>query len=269
MKPIQIALVSTSEKVSFTKLTQIAAALRKQLTRDFAPIWGITATINEVPVVDQIREGHWHMIIQDGPIPGGGVGYHHLLKRKGKPTISIAQVSANQDHVSLTCSHELLEMLVNRTDKKLSPPSIPPLDPDLPPPLQPDTRVRFLMEICDPCQADNQSYDIDGVKVCNFCTPEYYQQDKENKRRFFQGGSGWAREVLGGGYVSFQTSGKKWWRTDFFFNNVKTSPEPAGAVATGHSAEPPKSDTFPQPATVVPWVTPATDAARPKPPPQP
>jgi hypothetical protein len=40
MIPIQITLVSLSKKPSHHELSQTAAALQKQATRDLGPMWG-------------------------------------------------------------------------------------------------------------------------------------------------------------------------------------------------------------------------------------
>ena len=42
----QLALVSESKKIKLAEVTRVAAALDKQATRDFAPIWGINSSIH-------------------------------------------------------------------------------------------------------------------------------------------------------------------------------------------------------------------------------
>ena len=41
-----IAIVSLTSEVSTRSLLQVTAAIQKQVTRDFAPIWGIPATVD-------------------------------------------------------------------------------------------------------------------------------------------------------------------------------------------------------------------------------
>ena len=41
-----VALVSLTRDISTSHLLQVAAAVQKQVTRDFAPLWGIRATVD-------------------------------------------------------------------------------------------------------------------------------------------------------------------------------------------------------------------------------
>lgn len=42
----QMALVSEVSEISDSQLSRASAALQKQLTRDFGPVWGLNATID-------------------------------------------------------------------------------------------------------------------------------------------------------------------------------------------------------------------------------
>jgi hypothetical protein len=44
--PHHIAIVSLTSEVSMRSLLQATAALQKQVTRDFMPIWGFPATVD-------------------------------------------------------------------------------------------------------------------------------------------------------------------------------------------------------------------------------
>jgi hypothetical protein len=46
MLPIHIALVTDKSQVVLNELAAVAAALQKQVLRDFAPIWGIQADVS-------------------------------------------------------------------------------------------------------------------------------------------------------------------------------------------------------------------------------
>ena len=41
-----VALVSLTRDIPTRELLQVAAAVQKQMTRDFAPLWGIRATVD-------------------------------------------------------------------------------------------------------------------------------------------------------------------------------------------------------------------------------
>jgi hypothetical protein len=225
MGPIRTALLSTTPSVRVAEAHVIAAALQKQLSDDFEPIWGIPATIETFARPEEVPQDYWVMTIQDG-LSRSGLGFHHL--DHGRP---VAFVSSRQppELIAHTCSHELLEMLVDPRGDRLSQGSIPPPDPNLPPPLTPETAVQYLLEICDPCQSKWFAYRIDGVVVCNFCRPAYYSADQEIQPRFFKGAPGLARLILNGGYASFRSKAMRtqWWRTERFGSCLETGPESA------------------------------------------
>jgi len=211
-----IALVSNSTQVTLADTTRIAAALQKQLDNDFAAKWNINATIRAFNLAVTAPEGSWLIGILDN-IGKDANGFHAFERNKPKAFVT---ASANLNQVSRTCSHELLEMVANSKFDKLSELSVPPADTNLPPELSPDTPVQYLMEICDPCQAGRDSYEIDGITVCDFCLPNYY--DGRDGRAFYHT-DGRLREVRPGSYVTFrQEADQTWWQTDKFANRLRT-----------------------------------------------
>jgi len=60
---IHTALVSESDAVSARELTRVAAALDKQVIRDFGPLWGILATVDPVLNFEDIPVAFWPIII--------------------------------------------------------------------------------------------------------------------------------------------------------------------------------------------------------------
>ena len=67
--------------------------------------------------------------------------------------------AVNDDQVSITLSHELLEMLVDPAGDRV----IQAADLD---PYSGGQQVKYLVEVCDPVAA--YSYEIDGVAVSDF-----------------------------------------------------------------------------------------------------
>ncbi len=55
----QLALVSITPAVPFSEVALISAALGKQIARDFAPIWGINATVDAFDSIHDIPLGYW------------------------------------------------------------------------------------------------------------------------------------------------------------------------------------------------------------------
>src|SRR5207248_9229881 len=102
--------------------------------------------------------GAWPLIVLDEPRAVTSV--HR--DRHGRP---YAEVRAG-DHWPLRASHQLLEMLADPDGQRFM------LGRCL------GSRARrrqvgYLVEICDPCQVFH--YTIDGVRVSNFVTPDYYR----------------------------------------------------------------------------------------------
>jgi hypothetical protein len=66
-------------------------------------------------------------------------------------------------------------------------------------------QVEFLVEACDPCEASEFGYTIDGVLVSDFITPRFYDPRKTTSARYsFTGAINRPRQIRKGGYIS-------WW----------------------------------------------------------
>src|SRR5262249_6210312 len=59
--------------ISASTLTRVAAALQKQATRDFGPIWGVSATVGAFASLDDVPLGYWPILIGQEGQGGGGV----------------------------------------------------------------------------------------------------------------------------------------------------------------------------------------------------
>jgi hypothetical protein len=116
---------------------QISAALQKQATRDLGPVWDVSATVDAFDQLGQIPIGTWPIVI-GGRVPPGAGGFH--TDRNGQP-ISIVRANTDIDVLSQTCSHEMIEMLVDPFGSRF-------VAGDSPMPDQ--GRVNFLVEACDP-----------------------------------------------------------------------------------------------------------------------
>src|SRR5215813_1465567 len=105
----QLGLVSESQRVGMSDLMRVAAALQKQASRDLAPIWDISPTVNAFEKLEDVPLGYWPLIVKDD-IGFQAAGIH--LDKDRQPFALIGS-SADLDHWSLTASHEALEMLVD------------------------------------------------------------------------------------------------------------------------------------------------------------
>ncbi|HTO08876.1 MAG TPA: hypothetical protein VMR86_17640 [Myxococcota bacterium] len=202
----QIAIVSESSAVPQDLAARIGAAIQKQVTRDLAPIWEVSATVDTFAKLEDVPLGTWPILIQDNIDYAGAAGIH--LDNDGQP---FALVEANQDEdvVSLTTSHESIEMLVDPFGKRL-------VAGDSPKPDQ--GRVLFLVEPCDPSEDARYAYSVNGVLVSDFYTPEFFDPIAAAGVRYsFSGAIQEPRDVLDGGYLSWMLpESREWWQEVWF-----------------------------------------------------
>ena len=185
----QLALVDCTKQLSATELSQAAAALQKQATRDLGPIWGVDATVSYFPDISSVPLGYWPIIIvEDIGQPDAG-GYH---TDKNHQPYSLILAG---DGWSLDCSHEMCEMLVDPYGNRTVPGNSLKAG---------QGRVLYLVECCDPCEAANYAYTIDGIMVSDFYTPQFLAPAVSSGVRYsFNGSINKPMEILPGGYISW------------------------------------------------------------------
>jgi len=193
--PHQVALVSDTSAVSFSDVSTAAAALQKQATRDFGPLWQLSATVSAFDGLESVPVDYWPVIIRDDIDQPGAAGYH--TDDNGQP-FSLVQAD---DQWQLTASHETLEMLAdpfgNRTIAGSPPPQAPRQIAAL-------RRVVYLVEICDPCEDAQFAYGVNGQQLSDFITPHYYDPNGATGTLYsFRGNVKGTHTVLDNGYVSF------------------------------------------------------------------
>jgi hypothetical protein len=184
-----IALVSQTNRVPLDKLAVVAAALQKQVSRDFKPYWKTEATVSAFATLRDVPLGYWQIIIRDDiPHPAAGI---HLNQANGQP-FALVRHSTNW---SLTTSHELLEMLADPYGRNVAAgDSVKPGQ----------GRVEYLVEVCDPSEAASFGYTVNGVLVSDFYTAHYFDPlPAPGVRYSFAGAISRPREVLVGGYISW------------------------------------------------------------------
>lgn len=198
----QLALVSETDTIVIDEVARISAALQKQAMRDFSPIWELHATVDPFARLEDVPIGYWPMIIRDD-IGFDAAGIH--LDEDGQPFALITAGNA----WSLTASHECLEMLADPFGDRL-------VAGDSPKPDQ--GRVEFLVEVCDPSEAADFAYTVNGILVSDFYTPAYFDPVVASGVRYsFTGAIAEPRDVLPGGYLSWhEPVSDEWWQETWF-----------------------------------------------------
>jgi hypothetical protein len=200
--PPLCALTSQSTHTQPGDLARIAASLQKQVLRDFAPLWGVTATVQPFGDPSQVPAGYWHMTILDQLDDPGAAGYH--TDENGQP-LALVEWGGSIEATATTCSHELLETLADPWGSRLVVGTVPGAG-----------RCRVLVEACDPCEAF--TYDVDGLPLSDFLCPRYYgpQTPGDPGKLTFCGTVHEPLTIVPGGYLSYIKEDGQWYQTTWF-----------------------------------------------------
>jgi hypothetical protein len=198
---INLALVSEIDGHDPSDLARVAAALQRQVTRDFGPIWEVSATLDDFPRLEDVPVGYWPLIVV--PDVRGAAGVH--LDKGGQP-FALVEMS---DSWSLTASHEMLEMLADPFGNRLVPGRSVKRG---------QGRVEYLVEVCDPSEGAEFGYTVNDILVSDFYTPRFFDPVRSAATRYsFTGAVERPRQVLRGGYLSWHDpKGDHWWQQVWF-----------------------------------------------------
>ncbi len=165
MTNIKIAIINHSTAVSDKQVASAVGAFQKQVTADFAPVWGLNADITVVHSGRQVPPNAWQLLVLDDADQADALGYHDVTPL-GLPLMKVFASTANQDGVSWTsvASHEILEALAD-----------PYIDSTVFIETDAHNGRLWPMEICDPVEGD--LYTIGNVEVSNFVTPHWFTPD--------------------------------------------------------------------------------------------
>jgi hypothetical protein len=197
----QIAVVPDGVDIELKEIVRVTSALQKQVTRDFGPIWEVSATVDGFASLEEVPLGCWPVTIKQDV--KNAAGFH--VDKNGQP---FAVVEAG-DSWSLTASHEVLEMLADPFGNRLMAGRSPNAD---------QNRVNFLVEVCDPSEDAEFAYTVNDVLVSDFYTPQYFDPVQNDGVRYsFTNAIKQPRQVLKGGYLSWHDPVSDHWFQQTFF----------------------------------------------------
>jgi len=138
-------------------LDALIAAMQAFVDKDVAPVWGTPAKLVKST---GFLPGHWAMVFLDNADQPGALAYHDLTP-DGLPEskVFVQTTIANHDLVSVSASHELVEMLVDPAINLLS--------------TGPDPKIIYAYESADP--VEELSYPINGIAMTDFVYPSYFE----------------------------------------------------------------------------------------------
>jgi hypothetical protein len=209
MAQIKISLINSSSVLTDDQVRAAMPALQTQVSRDFAPVWGVDADLDFVPKGQSAPSRHWWLVVLDNSDQAGAMGYHDMTPQ-GLPLgkIFAATDMEYKSQWTVTASHELLEMLgdpsINLTALWMTAFDVG----------QNVVGRLYAYEVCDPCETDDDGYKIGDVLVSDFVYPSWFES-------FWQTGStqfDYQKKItspfrlLPGGYISVydMTSGTGW-----------------------------------------------------------
>jgi len=212
----QVALVSLTDAVSFVHGHANFGRSTKTGHRDLGPIWDLSATVDTFERLGQVPVGTWPIVI-GGKVPPGAGGFH--TDDNGQP-LAIVRATSDINVLCQTCSHEMIEMLVDPFGSRF-------VAGDSPMPDQ--GRVNFLVEACDPSEAPQFGYTVNNLLVSDFYTPHYFDPVQSAGVRYsFTGAISEPRQVLQGGYLSWQEPISKHFFQERRINTVEPDFEDLG-----------------------------------------
>ena len=173
-------------------LDALIAAMQAFVDRYVAPVWGTPARL--VKSTGYVKDA-WAMVFLDNADQPGALAYHDLTP-DGMPQakVFVKTTLDNHDLVSVSASHELVEMLVDPAINMMT--------------TGPDPKVIYAYESADP--VEQLSVKVNGIPMTDFVYPAYFEAfhkagsvkfDQLNKvNRPFQ--------ILSGGYQIIFKNGK-------------------------------------------------------------
>ncbi len=140
--------------VSFDTLI---AAMQVFVDRHVAPVWGTPAKL--IKSKDFVK-GAWAMVFLDDADQPGALAYHDLTP-DGLPQskVFVKTTLENNDLVSVSASHELVEMLVDPAINLMT--------------TGPDPKTIYAYESADPVEALN--FPVNGIAMSDFVYPAYFE----------------------------------------------------------------------------------------------
>jgi hypothetical protein len=135
----------------------LITAMQTYVDEQVAPVWGTPAKLVKTT---GFQADAWAMVFLDDADQPGALAYHDLTP-DGLPLskVFVKTTLENGDMVSVSASHELVEMLVDPAINLLS--------------TGPDPRATYAYESADPVEA--LSFDVSGIPMSDFVYPSYFE----------------------------------------------------------------------------------------------
>jgi hypothetical protein len=170
----------------------LMAAMQKYIDACVAPVWGTPATLIKTK---GFKKGAWAMVFLDNADQPGALAYHDLTP-EGLPVAKVFVKTTLDDKelVSISASHELVEMLVDPAINMMT--------------TGPEAKATYDYECADP--VEEEGFPVNGIQMSDFVYPAYFEVFRRPKSVKFDHMNLVTKpfQILKGGYQVVTKSGK-------------------------------------------------------------
>jgi hypothetical protein len=194
---LSIAVINESTAIADADVQALLPAFGTQWNKDLNSVWGVgEASFAFNPKQQAPPAGAWWVVFLDNSDQANALAYHDLTN-EGLPIskVFVKTIQADKASLSVGASHEICEMAV---------------DPWLNSAYQDSKGTFWAGEICDPVEDDQYGYDIGGVRVTDFVTPDWFGHKNAAGPVDLQRHAADAFDVLTGGYAQKFDPKKGW-----------------------------------------------------------
>lgn len=196
-----VGLIDETITANYDELVKIASVIQIQVHKHLKPYWNVTAVVKAYRSSNEAPAGTWLVKIRDS-VKGDGLNEPkllgvHQIDAKGVPFAIVKK----WDNYTITLSHEIMEMLVN-----------PKLNYFIKSTYNGKV-VYYLNEVAGATQSNDFAYVINGIRVSDFYTKNYYDLVwLPNTKYSFTGAILRPKDILSGGYSSFLDDLGNWFQ---------------------------------------------------------
>jgi hypothetical protein len=202
----QVVLVDHTRRIDPALLHSAAIPLSTQAMQDLPSQWsGVSANVSVAPTLASLPHGAWPIFLV-ASLPAGEGGFH--MDKHNQPYAKVI-ASAGDESWTIDASHEMVEMLVDPAGNRMQSSQAIRIEGNEV--VDGNGIFNYLVEACDPCEANGYAYDIDGIAVSDFITPNFYEASVTAGTVYsFKGNIQRPRQLLPGGYISYVQPDGNW-----------------------------------------------------------
>lgn len=185
---LQIAVINRSTAINDRDVQAMIPAFSAQWNNELNAVWGVgSAQFAFCAKGTAPPAGSWWVVFLDDSTQANALAFHDLTDQ-GLPIskVFVKTIQADNASVSVGATHEICEMAV---------------DPWLNSAYQDAQGTFWAGEICDPVEDDQYGYEIGGILVTDFVSPNWFGHQNAVGPIDYRQKAGKAFEVLTGGYA--------------------------------------------------------------------